>query len=211
MRNRYFRNLFLCVVLNMIWFPIASAQSKWVVPNLHFLDWKRDTIGGGKTPLSSSERKALVRITGRKIQGCLSDPGPDDPRTFKGNFENLRIKRVLLSRAGLHGLIVQASGVCMCGATGNCDFWLIAERQSGFDVVLQTIGIQSFEITNTTSTGYFDVVLGSHSSATDTDLSLYHYTGSYYRRAACAFMSYQGDHFQTLTVPSITPRSCRGR
>lgn len=190
---------------------LSLAQVKWTVPRLQELSWKTDQLRSGETALSPLERKALARITGRQIQGCLSDPGPGDPRTFKGNFENLRIKRVLLNSAGQHGLIVQASGVCMCGATGNCDFWLIAERPSGFDVVLQTIGIQSFEITTTTSNGYFDVVLGSHSSATDTDLSLYHYTGSYYRRSACAFMSYQGDHFQTLTVPSITPQSCRGR
>jgi hypothetical protein len=200
--------MFLCVVTGTLAFSIASGQSHWAVPQLQVLGWKADRIGSGKTLLSPPERMAVARITGRDIGKCVSDSGPGGSKTFSGNFDNLRVERVLLSATALRGLIVQGSGDCMCGATGNCNFWLVAERPSGFDVVLQTIGIQSFEIRKTMSNGFFDVVLGAHDSATEADLSLYHYTGSYYRRAACALMSYEGPNWTVLKTPHVTPQKC---
>lgn len=199
---------FLCVVLIIFLLQTGSAQSRWSVPQLHELGWKADRIANGSTPLSSAERKAVAQIVGRDIRACLRDPGLDDPTTFEGYINSLRIKRIRLDDAGLSGLVVQGNGDCMCGATGNCNFWLIAERPSGFDVVLRTIGIQSFEIKKTMANGYFDVVLGSHDSATRTDLGLYHYTGTYYRRAACALMSYDGPNWTVLKTPHITPQKC---
>jgi len=143
----------------------SFAQAKWSVPQLQELG-PRDQVRSGKAALSPAEKAALRDITGRAIRACLRDPGLEDPTTFGSYLESLTVKRVFLNEAGLHGLIVQGWGDCMCGATGNCDFWLIAEKPSGFDVVLQTIGIQSFQIQKTVSNGYFDVILGRHDSAT---------------------------------------------
>lgn len=200
-------SLFLGALLMMV-LPAASCQVKWTVPQLEYLSWNTDQIGNGNTALSKAEKTELRQVTGRAIRECLRDPGPGEPTTFAGSFNQLRVKRVSLSSAGVSGLIVQGMGSCMCGATGNCDFWLIAERPGGYSVVLQTIGIEGFQIKRTTLNGYFNVILGMHDSATDTDLSLYHYTGTYYRRVGCALMSYLGPHWTVLKSPKIKPRPC---
>lgn len=189
--------------------PVFS-QTKWTVPNLSELT-SRDQIEKNRTPLSAGELAFLRRATAHTVDQCVQDAGLEDPHTPAGHFEALRVRRVPLNSSGEQGLIVQGSGVCMCGAVGNCYFWLIAERPSGFEVVLQTYAVQTFAIENTTSNGHFDVILGSHDSATRTDLSLYDYTGKYYRRAACALLSYQDDNFQPLKVPMIEPQPCQPR
>lgn len=188
----------------------ARSQTQWKVPNLIELT-ESDQIAKGRTPLPANELKFLHHVTAHAIAACAEDPGPGDAHTAAGLLGSLSAKRVPLNNSGEHGLIVQGWGACMCGAVGNCSFWLIAERSDGFKVVLQTFGIQTFQIEKTMSNGHFDVILGSHDSASATDLSLYHYTGKYYRRAACALMSYQDDNFQPLKVPTITSQSCRGR
>lgn len=200
-------SLTVCMVAVLATAGTAFAQAKRLVPHLSELG-PGDQIRSGRTPLSRTERSALKHITGRAIRACLRDPGLEDPTTVAGYLESLTVHRVLLNDAGLHGLVVQGWGDCMCGATGNCDFWLVEERPSGFEVLLHTMGIQSFAIEKARTNGYFDVVLGTHDSATETDLGLYHYTGTYYRRATCALMSYNGPNWTVLKVPDITPQKC---
>ena len=211
MNSGFMRLVFLLLPLLFLSPRVATAQSAWAIPHLTELRWSSDRISQNRTALSTAEKAAVRKAASKAIRECVADPGPGDPRTAEGLFNSLRVRRVPLNVSGEQGVLVQGNGVCMCGAVGNCSFWLITEKASGYEVVLQTIGIQTFEIEKASSDGYFDVILGGHGSAWETDLSLYHYTGKYYRRGACALLSYQGDHFESLKVPKITPEPCRGR
>ncbi len=198
------------VVLRLIGLMAAVAgiaQTKWAVPDLQELA-RADQIGSGRTPLSPAEVAELRQITGPAIRAVLSGSG--DPTTFARDFNSFRIERDASTASDYRAWWCRLPGDCMCGAVGNCDFWLIAEKSSGFEVVLETRGVQTFAIEKTPIKWLLRRNSGSHDSASDMDLSLYHYTGQYYRRSACALMSYQGDHFEELKVPRIMPKSCRG-
>lgn len=201
--SRWIFRAFVALLLSQV----VAAQVKWTVPHLEGIGGV-DRLGSGNTHLSAAEMQGLRGIVSGTIHKCLAYPGTYH-HTASGLFNDLRIKRVNLGPDGKSGLAVQGAGLCMCSPTGNCALWIVAERPAGLAAVLQTWGIQSFAIQKTTSHGHFDVVLASHDSAWASDLSLYRFTGSYYRRSACAVMSYQGDHFRTRKEPEITPVPCR--
>lgn len=104
--------------------PPIFAQRVWVMPRLHEIPWTQ-TIGSRKVKLSMAETALLKVASRRVIAACVKDPGPGDPKTAIGLFENLRVGRVEIAPDGETALLVQGNAVCMCGAVGNCSFWLI--------------------------------------------------------------------------------------
>ncbi len=100
------------------------AQSKWVLPNLQELT-EADAIGRGSAQLSTDETALLRNLTHKIIAECIADPGPGDAHTAAGTFRRIRVRRVPLTPQGDAGLVVQGFGSCMCGAVGNCPFWVI--------------------------------------------------------------------------------------
>jgi hypothetical protein len=186
----------------------AYSQSQWKVPNLTELS-ARDEIARNRTQLSTSDVAILHRVTAHAISACVAGPGPGDPKTTAGLFNELRIRRVLLNNDGEHGLIVQGSAVCMCGATGNCDFWLLDEGAQGSKLVLQAIGIQSFDLTRSLAQDRFNIVTRGHSSASQSWLQKFVFDGNRYRRTSCALMDYMDySTMQALKTPIVSETRC---
>ncbi len=127
----------------------AIEQTSWSLPTLKELE-QSDAIGTGTTQLSPAEANIVRQITHRVTSACVADPGPGDPKTEDGIFKALRIRRIDLTPKGESALAIQGDGVCMCGAVGNCPFWLLSKGPNP-KLLLKAIGIQSFAIVRSRS------------------------------------------------------------
>jgi hypothetical protein len=96
----------------------------------------------------------------------------------------------------------------MCGAVGNCPFWLLSEGPSP-KLLLKAIGIQSFAVQKNRRRTRFDLVLGSHDSGMKTDLQRFHFDGARYQRIDCANIEWDDESLNRLDPPRITVGPCR--
>lgn len=141
------------------------------------------------------------------IKECMNDPDPGDPTTAAGYFDRFMVRRVDLTPRGDLGLAVQGFGACMCGAVGNCPFWIVAEGPDP-RVLLEANGIQTFGFSKSSASGYFELVLGTHDSALVTDLQRFEFDGTKYRLNGCATIAWADDVGNELRHPVITPGPC---
>ena len=185
----------------------AVGQATWSLPKLKELD-QSDAIGRGTVRLSAEEASLLRQLTRHITSACVADPGPGDPKTAEGVFESLRVGRVNLTSKGDSALLVQGDGVCMCGAVGNCPFWLLSGGPSP-KLLLKAVGIQSFAIPKSGANTRFDVVLGSHDSAMETDLQRFRFKGVRYQRTGCATIEWDDEGGNRLNPPRIVGGPCR--
>lgn len=185
----------------------AFGQQKWAVPKLEWLD-QADALSRGRAHLSADEETLIKRVTRKDIDGCLKYPGPGGPKTASAAFGQLRVKRVESTPRGDTGLVVQSTGSCMCGATGNCAFWLIAGGQNPRVVLVVPFGIQTFGFDKAQTTGHYDLVLGQHDSATVTYLERYRFDGTRYQRHGCGSLAWRDRDGNMLQKPRITRTRC---
>ena len=185
----------------------AVGQGTWSLPKLKELE-QSDAIGKGTTQLSAEETSFLRQLTRHITSACVADPGPGDPKTAEGIFKSLRVGRVNLTSRGDAALVVQGDGVCMCGAVGNCPFWLLSDGPNPA-LLLKAIGIQSFVFQNHGTNTHFDLILGSHDSAMETDLQRFRFDGVRYKRIACANIEWDDESGNQLNPPRIVGGPCR--
>lgn len=95
----------------------------------------------------------------------------------------------------------------MCGAVGNCPFWLIAGETQP-ELLVSATGIQAFAFQKSPSSDHFDLVLGSHNSAMVTDLQRFRFVGSKYRRIGCATLQWADEIGNKLNPPRVTAERC---
>ena len=184
----------------------AVGQVTWSVPKLKELD-QSDAIGKGKTKLSSEQANFVRQLSHHITSACVADPGPGDPKTSEEIFESLLVGRVDLKSTGESALVVQGDGVCMCGAVGNCPFWLVSEGPNT-KLLLKAVGIQSFAVQKRRTDTFFDLVLGTHDSAMETDLQQFHFDGVRYRRIGCANIEWDNESGKLLTHPRLVAGRC---
>jgi hypothetical protein len=184
----------------------ALAQHEWTVPELQWLS-QADELAHSSIQLTSGEKALLKQTTAGIINECVKDPGPWDPKTASGMFALLRVRRVAMAPNGEQGLIVQGNGTCMCGAVGNCPFWLVTGK-SNPRVILDANGIQTFGFQRSTTASHYDLILGRHDSAMATDLQQYRFDGKRYRRQDCALAEWADEMGNALPKPRITSRPC---
>jgi hypothetical protein len=190
----------LCLTAN------AIGQGTWSLPKLKELD-QSNAIGKGTIQLSAEETSLVRQLTHRITSACIADPGPGDPTTAEGIFKSLRVERVDLTSKGDSALVVQGEGVCMCGADGNCPFWLLGEGASP-KLLLKATGIQSFFVQKNQGSARFNLVLASHDSAMETYIQRFRFDGARYQRAGCATIEWNDESGNRLDPPRITPGRC---
>jgi hypothetical protein len=182
------------------------AQSKSIVPELQELG-QSESVGHNSVQLSAEEISLLKNLTRKIISVCVDDPGLGDAHTRSGMFSRIRVRRVSLTPKGDSGLVVQGSGVCMCGAVGNCPFWVIDEQPHP-NALLHAVGVQSFAIQKSSSADHFDLVLGSHDSAIAIYLQRFKFDGTRYRPSSCASLEWSDPVGNALHPPRITNQPC---
>jgi hypothetical protein len=201
------KKMMWCLILAICCTSECLAQQKWVLPKLQELT-DAEAIKRGAAHLSAEERALIVRATKKVIADCVEDPGLGDPRTASALFGRLRVRRVSLTPSGDAGFIVQGSGVCMCGAVGNCAFWIIDEKPNP-QILLARHGIQTFAFQHTKSSDHFDLILGSHDSAMVTDLQRFRFSGTKYLLNGCASLEWDDEIGNRLEPPRITSGRCK--
>lgn len=186
--------------------PECLAQSRWVLPKPQELT-EADAIGRGSVQLSGDETALLKNLTRKIISVCIDDPGPGDPHTAAGMFNRIMVRRVSLTPEGDLGVVAQGFGVCMCGAVGNCPFWLIGETAHP-TALMHAVGIQTFAFQKSLTADHFDLVLGSHDSAMLTFLQRFQFDGTKYRRKACASIEWSDSAGNALHPPRTIDQRC---
>lgn len=166
-----------------------------------------ESIGRNAVQLSTEDTILLKNLTRKIIEKCIDDPGLGDPHTVAGMFSRIRVRRISLTPQGDSGLVVQGFGVCMCGAVGNCPFWLIGEQPHP-RLLIHAIGIQSLAFQESGTADHFDLVLGSHDSAMVTELQSFQFDGTKYRRNGCASLEWVDPYGNALHPPRITAERC---
>jgi hypothetical protein len=149
----------------------------------------------------AAERSVVLSLLkpylGPLVQGESSEELNHMMRSF-------RAERLTL--AGSPALIVQPSGNELCGATGNCSFWIVDLRRRR--VVLNAVGIQSFAVSSSRSGGMPEIITSSHASAYEQEEIRWQFQNSSYRRKSCATVDTANDDGQPYPTPRVTPHPC---
>jgi hypothetical protein len=190
-------------------FRTAPNHFRWSERQAHELDYNH-TIHNS-TVLTPEEKKSLIDVIVQTLKRVDEDM-TDDER-FKLAPET-RIEFVDLNGDGRPEVIAQANGLGPCGGTGNCIFWVFQLMPSGTRVLLDSTleGGITFELVTVRpwmTNGFNDIVLASHSSATARNIVWFRYTNGSYRPSRCYYLSWIGDHGESLNNPDISNSPCQ--
>ncbi|WP_263379722.1 hypothetical protein [Granulicella paludicola] len=99
---------------------------------------------------------------------------------------------------------VQSYGNELCGAAGNCSFWVFdRSHRILLDTIAQTAGYLS-----TSHDGRNDILTAEHASAFEQEETLWQFDGKHYKRSACTDVKYS-ELASKHAHPRITSIPCR--
>jgi len=123
-----------------------------------------------------------------------------------------RVKLIDLNGDGIPEAICQATNDESCSPTGNCSFWIYEKSGAGYKLILSNRAVQTFTIQNSQASGYHDLVLGMHGSATERSLTVFRFRDGHYRRTDCYDANWtslgKDGEYHDLKEPRITRGSC---
>ena len=166
----------------------AASQQSNTKGSLHW-NWRNaaelrgaDTIRESRN-LTTAQRAEFIELLLRSYgePGHRTDAEQQEDRAAAADT---RIKLIDLNHDGIPELMTQATGDEFCGASGNCTFLVFTQRKGVYVKILDSIA-QTYTIQPTVSSGFQDLILGMHGSATEAELKLYKYDGQRYRRTSC--------------------------
>jgi len=172
----------------------TSAPSDWALTHLHEASMPLERFPAADRALALSLLKPYL---GPMFQGDSSEQVNQAMRSF-------RAERLTL--AGSPALVVQPTGEELCGATGNCSFWIVDLHHRR--VVLNAEGIQSFSTSSARPGAMPDIITSTHASASEQELTRWQFQGASYRREGCATVASAGDDGQPYSTPKITAHAC---
>jgi hypothetical protein len=178
----------------LVWMGLAAQVIAWPTVRLH-------EAGEGLVRLPPADRAIAERLLHSQLGPLFQGEGAE--QTNKA-IQSFRAER--LSLGGTPALAVQATGESLCGATGNCSFWIIDLHQRR--IVLRADGVQGFALTQTSKHGLPDVITETRESAFEHELIRWQFIGGSYERAACATRDDSDPDGNPLPQPKITPHPC---
>jgi hypothetical protein len=174
--------------------PHATESGAWPLTPLHETSTPLERF----PPTERSTALSLLKpALGPLVQGESSEELNHLMRSF-------RAERLTL--AGSPALVVQPSGNALCGATGNCSFWIVDLRHRR--VVLNSVGIQSFAVTGARPGGMPEIITSSHASTYEQERIRWQFQGSSYQRESCATVNTATDDGQPYPTPKATLHPC---
>jgi hypothetical protein len=173
----------LAAVLLVAITPCALAQSfHWDAKKSHELV-RKNAIRFAKE-LSPEDRSLLLYAIVARLRPGMADLDIQSEKQLLDAAADTRIEVVDLDGDGKPEVIAQSWGDEMCGATGNCAFWIFKKIGSVYKAIL--IGAaQTFAVEETGTNGFRDVTLGLHDSATKSELRLYRFSEGRYHKRGC--------------------------
>jgi len=117
-------------------------------------------------------------------------------------------KEIHLHDTGAPDMLVRSNSQEECGATGNCSLWVFTFKNGRYRPILNGVA-RSITVQPSTANGYHDVVLAMHSSAFASELGLFRFDGTKYRKSGCyeALWSVLGKdgEYHELKEPTVSP------
>jgi hypothetical protein len=198
-----------CVSAFLLFSAICHGQATAAKQTLAF-QWNwRDTqsLTGMETVATSNDISANDRAM--LLDSLL--PYFKNSANPKERALQTRVRPVDLNSDGVPELICQASGLDLCSPTGNCAFWIFQKTLGGYRLLLSRGSVQNFTVQPTGTSGFADLVLGIHGSATEQGLSLYRFHEGRYRKVGCYEANWQylgkDGEYHDSKEPKMTP--CR--
>ncbi|MGO9776312.1 MAG: hypothetical protein ACLQGT_14365 [Terracidiphilus sp.] len=217
--------LFLLILLAACFAALAQTTSRaprssatpehfrWSEMLAHELDYKH-TVRNAKD-LSLPEKDAIILFIFHQMvldgdtEGLSGDM---TKRQIREYAESVRVEVVDLKGDGTREILAQAPAIPLCGATGNCSFWVFEFAEGRMRVILDNgkfgNGYEKVIVRPWFTNGYKDIVLGAHISADDRALDVYQYRTGMYRVSACYGTTMVGDTGQFLDRPAVFSRKC---
>jgi hypothetical protein len=194
--------------------PSATPQHfRWSERLAHELDYKH-TVGNAND-LTQSEKNSIIQSISLQmvLDGDTEDmSGPMTAKRIRKFAESVRVEVVDLKGDGTRDVLAQAPWIPLCGATGNCSFWVFEFVGDRIRVILDLgrfgNGHEVVIVRPWSTNGYKDIVLGAHVSAGERALDVYQYRDGMYRRSACYGTTMIGDNGQFLDQPEVFSSKC---
>ena len=185
--------------------PIPHARLQWIAHNGKELT-EKDLLSVSKE-VTPHDRKALVQFfaestrPGKKSHGTISQADADKIAAAE------RVKLIDLSGDGLPEVIDQAIGEeSGCSPTGNCPFSVLEKNSMSYRTILGATG-QVFDIEDTRSNSFQEIVIGMHGSARESELKVYQFRDGAYHRVGCYEANWSvlvNGEYQDVKEPVIT-------
>jgi hypothetical protein len=172
---------------------VAAQAPAWPVQRMH-------PPSSSLQRLSPVERESVMRLIrpelGPLFQGEASSVMDQAIRSF-------RAERISLGSAS--AVAVSPNSGELCGANGNCSFWIVDMTHR--HVVLHTDTVQSFAVDSPKPHTVANVYTSTRSAASS-EMIRWRYVGSHYERDSCATVNGTDDSGAPLREPRITPHPC---
>lgn len=178
----------------LVWIGLAMQVIAWPAVRLH-------EASGGMMRLPSADRAIAERLLRSQLGPLFQGEGIEQ---MNKTMQFFRAER--LNLGGTPALAVQANGENLCGATGDCAFWIIDLRQRR--IVLRADGVQMFAVEPGSKRGLPNIITRTHESAFEGDLIHWRFTDGNYEPADCATEENADSDGNPLPQPKITPHPC---
>ena len=121
----------------------------------------------------------------------------------------LEVERVDLNRDGRKELLVRGKNFHLCGATGNCGFWVFEEGRTRPRMLLSAsdyvdIAELGQQVLRSRTHGYSDLLLKGHFSAAETGHYTYKFDGQKYIQKRCMYEVPKYDRSNEVSWEMIT-------
>lgn len=167
-----FRFSYLCcaVALASLGFPRLPASQ---------------TVGSNRLPMWEEARTPAAKGTQvrlpKDILAKLRPPADLADPCDREESAKIDAYRVVLNfRRPAVAIVVWGKGICYCGATGNCQFWVFVTEHGKHRLVLETDMVRDFGFLKAKTNGYRDLVVWSHDSAFRSPARLFQFNGKEY-------------------------------
>lgn len=178
----------------LAWIALAAQVVAWPAIRLH-------ETSGGFMRLPPADRIVAEHLLRPRLGPLFQGEGAGQ---LDNAIQSFRAER--LNLGGTPALAVQPTGENLCGATGNCSFWIIDLHQRR--ILLSADGVQQFAVDQRSKRGSPDIITATHGSATESDLIRWHFTGASYEPADCATEENADPDGNPLPQPKITTHPC---
>jgi hypothetical protein len=177
-------------------------------------DWRHSEALTSKQSLrhakvTSAERTEIARAIADQLKPDMGGLGGMTEQELEEIALDTPVKLVDLNGDGTAEVIAQGTPQDGgCSPTGNCRFWVFQKSDREYRLLFYREAIQSFTIQPGHSNGFNDIVVKTHSSATQSTLRLLQYRDGGYYEAGCYDANWsaaEGNAIRQLKEPRLTP------
>jgi hypothetical protein len=195
-----------------VWLVVIAACAIVIAADFEWSWRSQEVIGrndssvGNTSKLTEPDRAALIAAIVLRLQKPMSDQGYSDDR-IREVASTTRVRFVDPGGEGKPLVFATSLGLeGGCDALVNCPFWIFRHSEDGYVSLLDTVAT-SYTIQPTSTNGFSDLVISRHTSASESQLTLYNYAEGKYVAAGCYTATWTAakDKDSDTPDPAISP------